>query len=272
MKKRIIWTILNLTLISASYLLLRGFPGIMNLVIVLSIIMILIPFVVSYTFELKKQKEKEEKFLEFIRDIVENVRSGTPISKAIFNLKSRNYGALNEHVVKLANQIYMGLPLTKAFETFANETKSPVISRSINLISEANRSGGEINTILDSVVSSVNQTETIRKERSSAIFNLMVQGYIIFFVFIIIILVLEFFLMPVIDGLGPISDLNVELGSDQDIDFSTTNLLLLVIQSLFAGLVIGKLSEGKITAGIKHSFILISLALVLYSIAKLIFG
>jgi hypothetical protein len=35
------------------------------------------------------------------------------------------------------------------------------------------------------------------------------------------------------------------------------------VQSLFAGLVIGKLSEGTIKSGIKHSFILVTIAILL---------
>jgi archaeal flagellar protein FlaJ len=273
MKKIIIIPlIIGIVVATLSILLLKDFTAIRNLILVVTLIAIIIPLVVYHTTNIKKQKEKEEKFLEFIRDIVENVKSGTPISRAIINLKGRDYGELKIHVEKLANQVSMGIPLTRAFETFADETKSPVISRSINLISEANRSGGEINTILDSVTSSVNQTENIKKERRSAIFNLIVQGYIIFCVFILIILVLEFFLMPLVESLGPISDLNVEISPRENVKSSQANFFLLLVQSFFSGLVIGKISEGKISAGIKHSFILVSLALLLFAIASLIFG
>ncbi len=264
--------VIGIAVIVASIFFLKDLEAIRNLVIVFSLVLMVVPLVVFYTKQIKEQKEKEQKFLEFVRDIVENVRSGTPVSRAIINVKGRDYGALKSHIVKLANQISLGIPLTKAFETFAEESKSPVIARSINLISEANRSGGEINTILGSVASSVNQTETIKKERRSAIFNLVVQGYIIFFVFILIILVLEFFLMPLVQNLGPIKDLNVEVNAKPDLDMSQANFFLLIVQSFFSGLVIGKISEGKISAGIKHSFILVSLALVLSSAARLFFG
>lgn len=268
----IIAGILCLIVIASSFLLLGGNIAVRNLVIIFTVLTMIIPFVIYYAKKIQEQKEKEQKFLEFVRDVVENVRAGTPISRAIINIKNRDYGALKPHIDKLANQISLGIPLTKSFETFAEETKSPVIARSVNLISEASRSGGEINTILSSVASSVNQTELIQKERRAAIFNLVIQGYIIFFVFILIILVLEFFLMPLVKGLGPVKDLNVDITTNQEIDFSQANFFLLIVQSFFSGLVIGKLSEGKIGAGIKHSFILVSLALVLSGIARVIFG
>ena len=124
--------------------------------------------------------------------LVENVRSGTPISKSILNVRKKDFGALNPHVNKLANQIALGIPIQTAFETFGRDLNSQTISRAITIISESEKAGGQIETILDSVVKSVSQIEKLRKERRSAIYNLVVQGYIIFFIFIIIILIMEF--------------------------------------------------------------------------------
>ena len=45
-------------------------------------------------------------------------------------------------------------------------------------------------------------------------------------------------------------------------------LMLAVIQGLFAGLVIGKLSEGFVMAGLKHSFALVLIALFAMSLAQ----
>ncbi len=264
--------VIGAIVIVLSLIFLKDLSAIRNLVIVISLIFMIVPTVVSFNKDIKMQKEKEQKFLEFVRDIVENVRAGTPISNAIINIRNRDYGALKNHVIKLANQVYMGIPLTIAFETFARESKSPVISRSISLIAEANRSGGEMNTILSSVASSVNQTETIQKERRAAISNLIVQGYIIFLVFILIVLVLQFFLMPLIDGIGPMKDLNIEVSAKENIDFSKSLFFLLITQSFFSGLVIGKISEGKLSAGVKHSFILVSLSLILSTLGEVIFG
>jgi flagellar protein FlaJ len=243
-----------------------------NLIIVVTAIAAFVPYLIEYTTRLNRQKEKEQRFLDFVRDIVENVKSGTPINRAIINLKNRDYGVLSRHVGKLASQISIGIPLTIAFETFAKEIDSPVISRSVSLIAEANRSGGEIDTILNSVANSVNQTENLKKERKSAVSNLVVQGYIIFFVFILIVLILEFFLMPLVKDIGPVKDLGMGIMTNTQIDFSQSIFFLLIVQSIFSGLVIGKISEGKLSSGVKHAFILTSLALVISSAGKVIFG
>ena len=57
-----------------------------------------------------------------------------------------------------------------------------------------------------------------------------------------------------------------------DINFSTPLFFMLLVQSLFAGIVIGKVSEGTIFAGVKHSFILTSITLLVVTGTRAILG
>jgi archaeal flagellar protein FlaJ len=242
--------------------------------LVIALIISVIPFVASLVSEQNRQHEKEAMFLAFSRDLVESVKSGTPISKAIINLRNRNYGALSSHIYKLANQISLGITLNEALRTFAKETDSKVISRAVSLISEAERAGGKIETILESVSLSVNQIDKLKKERKSAISNLVVQGYIIFIVFIVIMIVLEFKILPLVSGLSGAEGMmggktTKPIDPDQ---FSFPLLVTILVQSFFAGLVVGKISEGTIKSGIKHSFILLAITLLLTMGAKAFFN
>jgi archaeal flagellar protein FlaJ len=242
---------------------------------VLSYVIAVLPFMIAFLVDRGLQHQKEEKFLEFTRDLVEGVKSGTPINKSIINLQKRDYGSLSPHIQKLANQIHFGINLNKAFDTFAKETKSRVITRAMLLISEAQRAGGQIETIISSVAHSVNQIEDLKKERLSSVYNLVVQGYIIFFVFIIIMLVLEYAILPLaiefsqsqVEGLT--STKSAILTKEQ---FSTPLFVMLIVQSLFAGLVIGKVSEGTILGGIKHSFFLVTITLLVVTGTRALLG
>jgi flagellar protein FlaJ len=229
-----------------------------------------LPFFLNLIIEGNREKNMEQMFLEFARDLVEGVKSGTPINKSIINLRAKDYGSLNKHVDKLANQISIGIPVKDALESFSTDIGSPIITRAISLIREAERSGGRIETILDSVTFSLGQIEKLKKERSAAIYSLTVQGYIVFIIFIVIMLVLQFKILPItstlnIDassGLGDIGGGFFKSGgtSFSTADFSRSFLFLLITQGFFAGLIIGKISEGKVKAGLKHSFILVILS------------
>lgn len=235
------------------------------------------PFVLAIISETNIAAEKEEMFLEFSRNIVESVKTGTPISKSIVNVRNKPYGVLSENIKKLANQISMGVPLSLALQTFSKDVKNKTISRALILIGQAEKSGGEIGGILESVTEAVSSSDKLKKERKAAISSLVVQGYIIFIVFIIIILVLQFQILPLIVGIVP-SPGSLGIGGigggapiEQE-ELSNAFLYLLLIQGLFSGLTIGKLSEGTIKPGIKHSFILMLLAFLVSTSANVFFG
>lgn len=271
-KTKIISIVVGLVLALLDIIFLNSKTNLMYFILILILLGTVLPYVIGVALESNKQKEKESRFLEFVRDLVENVKSGTPINKAIGNLRNRNYGALSPHIQKLANQLDLGLPLTTGLINFASDTKSRVISRSVSLISEAERSGGEIETILTSVANSVNQIEQLKKEQRSAVYSLVVQGYIIFMVFIIIVLVLQYYLLPMTGGVGGIGDLNMDIKVNSEDDMGQSLFYLLLVQSFFAGIVIGKISEGNFKDGMKHSFILISITLIISLGTKAIFG
>jgi|SRR3989344_594726 len=250
------------------------------------ILVILFPFVVNSITQTRVEREKDEMFLEFSRSLVETVESGTPISKGIINMKNKSFGSLSPHIQKLANQIELGIPVKDALEVFAYDTKSRTIMRAITLIREAEKTGGNISTILESVAASVSEIEKLRAERRAAISAIVVEGYIIFFVFIIIIIVMQLQIIPMAAEIANLGSQGSDLpgspgvgfgqgGKGEAIDptkFSAAFLSLLVAQGLFAGLIIGKLSEGNIKAGIKHSFILVGMAILISIGASVILG
>ncbi|MFA5061329.1 MAG: type II secretion system F family protein [Candidatus Pacearchaeota archaeon] len=274
MKKKKFFGIIPALFVVAGSITLFGIKNPLTyFLIIIALILAILPFVIDLILSQNKQREKEEMFLAFSRDLVETVKSGTPVSKGIINLRNRNYGALSPHVSKLANQISLGRTLTEALQTFSRETGSKVIARAVSLISEAERSGGRIETIIESVALSVNQIDNLKKERKAAVSNLITQGYIIFIVFIIIMLVLEFKILPLVSDLSSGgTGLGVEVQKMDPEEFSMPLLVTILVQSFFSGLVIGKISEGNLKAGIKHSFILLALTLLVTTGAKVLFN
>jgi len=56
-----------------------------------------------------------------------------------------------------------------------------------------------------------------------------------------------------------------------DVNFNKYFLYLILVQGVFAGPVIGKISEGNAIAGIKHSIVLISVSVPIYVIVSILF-
>lgn len=246
----------------------------------IGVIILALPFIMGIVMRSNEEESVNERFLEFSRNLAESVAMGTPISKSIINVKNKDYGALSPYVQKLSNQIELGIPLNKAMQSFARDVDNPVVSRAVALISEAERAGGQIDYILESVAKSISDVEKLKKERKSAIYNLVVQGYIIFFIFIGIMLIMKFKILPITSeigsiggtGLGDISDIGIGGAGFSVKELSQPFLYLLVAQGFFAGLTIGKLAEGNIRAGIKHSFILMIVSFLISTGADVFVG
>jgi flagellar protein FlaJ len=243
------------------------------------LMIVAIPFVVTTIQQTKEESEKEQLFLEFTRNLVESVRTGTPISKSIINMRKKPFGVLSKHIEKLGNQISLGIPLKDALEIFAKDVNNETVTRTITLIAQAERSGGTIGEILEAVAKAVNTADKLKKERQATISTLVTQGYIIFFVFLIIVMVMQFYIIPMITGMagtitlsgGGLSTEGSSTGTEA-LDASQAFLYLMIIQGVFSGLTIGKLSDGRLRAGLKHSFALVALAFFISTIASILFG
>lgn len=231
------------------------------------------PFVYHLIVDTKIEAEKEQMFLEFMRNLAESVKTGTPISKSIINVRKKPYGMLGVHVKKLANQIMVGIPFNVALGTFSKDVGNKSISRALKLIGQAERAGGDIGHILESVSNAVNTSDKLKKERKSAISTLVIQGYIVFVIFIAIVLVMQFKIFPMIAGITGFDASGADVGGAIDPnEIGESFIYLMLVQGFFSGLTIGKLSEGNFKKGVKHSFALMILAFMVSTIANVIFG
>jgi archaeal flagellar protein FlaJ len=251
--------------------------------IALGIAIILFPFWLDFIKEGSRQREIEEKFLEFVRSITSNVKAGTPIPKATIESSESNYGALNPYIKKLRHQLEWGIPFREALIRFSKNTRNKVITRSVTIIIEAEQSGGNIQDVLEGVTSSVVQIKKIRDERRANSFSQIIQGYLVFFIFIAIMIVLQIFLLPQLadvsgDVFSGVTYTGGVTSGDLDsetlpvsINFENIFIFLILIQGLFAGLMVGKFSEGSIKYGVRHSFILMLVGYLAFTLSLGIF-
>ncbi len=262
-KSHLIGAIFSVIIVIVDFVLFFG-DRIFLFLVGIGFVILVLPFLIGLMVESTKEKEKSERFLEFTRNLAESVKTGTPIGKSIVNMSSKDFGTLSPHIRKLANQIELGIPISKAFKNFASDVNNVVVSRAIGLIQEAENAGGDIDSILNSTAESMYQIEKLRHERKAAVSSLVVQGYVIFLIFVAIMLIMQFKILPLTAGIGGASI--EDIGSTTALPTIPVDklarpfLYLLLVQGFFAGLTIGKISEGTIKSGLKHSIILVLIA------------
>jgi len=240
--------------------------------LVVAVSIILIQIVADIYKENKRQKEIEIQFLEFIRNLTESVKSGISIPRSIIHVSKKDFTVLNPFIQKLSNQIESGITTRRALQIFAADTGNLVIKRSVSIIVEAEQSGGDISDILTAVVDSVINVKKIKEERKSSAYSQIVQGYIVFYIFIAIMLTMQLWLFPKLVGLsstlqGGLSG-NVLGGAAGSFNLDNVFFSMIMIQGFFAGIMIGKFSEGTIKRGLIHSLILMTTGALIITLVK----
>lgn len=211
------------------------------------------------------RKKMEEKFPEFLRDVVEGTRAGMSLPQAIRNTETGSYGPLDDKIEKMNAQLDWGIPFEKVLRNFGQETGSAVVRRSVDTIIQAYSSGGNIQDVLESVGENIRTIKELKEKRESQLYGEMITGYVVFFIFIGILVALTEFLLPNLasaqQSLGGGGSFSVLGGGGSNLQenialYNEWFRRLVYIQAFFSGLIIGKLSEGELKAGFKHMAIL----------------
>ena len=199
----------------------------------------------------KERKEIEERFPDFLRDITENIRTGMTVTQAIKSTKDNQYGMLTPYVRKMIVKIDWAVPFDRILLDFSKNS-TPLIQKTISTILETYKGGGDISQVLTAAGQTIKEINRIRKERFSAIYNQMLTGYAVFFMFVGVLIVLKTYLVPSLFSFG------ATVSGIEDINnfYNATFQWLILIEGFFSGLVVGKMAHGNIVAGLKHSLIL----------------
>ena len=259
-----------LIIVAFTFLFLRETPALFATLLLVAAVVLFAPLGIIKYAEVTKVKQHEEAFPQFISDMVKSVRSGMTLPQAIRNLAENEYGALTPQVRKLNAQLEWGIPFSTSFLNFTKETKSRLIQRIGSTIIESHQFGGNIIEVFESISETALEIENLREERKLFLNSQMISGYIIFFVFLVVLIGLQKFLVPALSGMQPIGEESVDVqqtASQLNEEYKSIFRNLIILQGLFAGLVTGKMAEGAMAAGLKHSGIMVLLGVFIFTVA-----
>jgi len=221
-----------------------------------------------------KVKSYERNLFVFLDDLKDLLQGGMNIVTAIEITTEHDYGSLNEPLKRLAAQIKIGVPFEVALTEVFGKIDSPMFLQVTQIIAETTKVGGNIIKVFSSVSTYVRTVNDMVDERRSKTFSTVFSSYFMFFVFIAIILIIQIIFLPMLNSNSMSMTGSTTVSKSEslsDINFNKYFLYLIIIQGLFAGPVIGKISEGNAIAGIKHTVILISVSVPIYVVVSLLF-
>src|SRR6267143_524734 len=193
-------------------------------------ILCLIPPTIVYLFESKKRDSIDNNIPHLIRDIADAGRSGMTLTRAIEISAERDYGPLTKEIKKLMAKVSFRVPLEKALQFFADRTGTMLSRRTAMLVSEANKSGGDIQESMESIAKHVQEIQYLERKRRATLRPFIGVMFISF----------------------PLPKITAVF------------LYMAMIEALFAGLVGGKMATGYLKDGLKHAILLMLICFVTF--------
>ncbi len=271
-------------------------------IIIVGLLVIAIPYFIYQFFEFKKIKAYEDQFPNFLRDLSGSLFAGLSMIQAIQSLANSNYGELTKEIKKINNQISWNIPMEDVLASFSDRMKrSEVISMSLMVMSQAQKSGGDMQNILGSLADNIEKIKDVESEKRTLLGQQVTMMYAIFFIFIGISITLIMFLVPLLQSnaitqMGSIGGLgggdvnpcqicvdNPDPGcfscgiithvsntfsfggvNDPQSYYKSLFFLMIIIQGVCSGLVAGQIGSDSVVGGIKHSLIMVVSGFVVF--------
>jgi len=227
------------------------------------------PYAFYVTMESRRKQRYERDFADFLFELSELVRGGIDPARALFTLAEGTTGSITKYVKIAAKQMQVGLTFEQALQNLGNVIGSELAKRYSDLVIQSSYSGGAVANLIQKASIDMGTFLALDKQKRSGLSQYTVVLYVGQVVLIVLcaILVVEF--VPQLSELGEIgaAGLSGLLGSADIGSINMERLLffLVVINGFLGGLVIGKISEGKIKYGLKHSLILILIGLIAWN-------
>jgi flagellar protein FlaJ len=180
-----------------------------------------------------------------------------------------NLGLLSYEIRRIKRDMDWGANFTEALIRFEERVSTPSIARTVTLITKASEMSGQISEVLSIASSDAKMSEVLKKERLSEMFIYTAIVYLSFFVFLFVVAVLTTQFLPVLVTITGKTMANAgmlsSIGSVPILTFSRLLYHACLMQALFSGLIAGQMGESSVSAGVKHSCVLLIIALVTFN-------
>lgn len=209
----------------------------------------------------KWRKAIDEHLPDLFRSIVQAQETGMTLPQAIEEASKRDYGPLTEELKKMAVQISWGMSFEESLLSLGKRVNTVLVQRTVPMIIEASRAGGRIEKVFDPMGKFIQTTLLLDKERRTQTRPYIAIIYVAFFVFLFTLVLLFRSLFLSMQGSSILGAEVMPQSTTERMFFHMT-----YIQAFFGGLVAGKMGDGAIRAGLRHSLVLMLCGFIILKI------
>ncbi len=232
------------------------------------VIALAFPAIVEYN-NYRWSKQIDRNIPRLLRDIAEAVRSGITLPRALEEASQREYGPISQELERTISMFILGASWEESLTSFAKRLRRPNALRLSTILIEAHQTGGKIIEVLDTSVNLFSSLNEYKEEQYSNMKPYMMTIYMATIIFLIIAYVILH------QFLTPLHDSSIEVAAQEsgllqgvlDINYYTSILFWAsMVESIFGGLIAGKIADRTLSSGLRHSTILIVLTLTFFNI------
>jgi len=254
-EKKIAWIvsgILAVIIVITACMTLRDSPLFDEYLLLTLVVGFFPPAVLDY-IDYRWRRSIDQHLPDLFRSIVQAQQTGMPLPQALEEASKRSYGPLTGELKRMVAQMSWGMSFEKAFQALSERVNTVLMRRTAPLVIEACRSGGQVEKVFAPMGRFVQSTLMSEKKLQAQIRPYVAIVYVAFFVFLFTIIILfKTFFSQIAEFTITTFGL-VTPGAMRRIFFHMS-----ILQAFFGGLVAGKMSEGTVSAGLKHSVVLLT--------------
>jgi len=214
----------------------------------ISLIALSLPMFVSESHFSENEKGVLDGVTNFLRDLVENRKTGLSPEKSIQSLADRDYGKFSKFLKLMSAEISWGIPLKQIFDDFRTRVKNWICLVNLYLLIDTIEVGGGTEESLEILAEFAEETRELEIERRSQLAPLFLVPYMGAGILTITTLML----------LQLFTNMSI-IGGTMIATKELTKMLVtpLILHSFILGIVTGKIVSGRVSAGFKHAIVLI---------------
>jgi flagellar protein FlaJ len=255
-------------LVFPAYLPKELFTFLQPILNVIGSLIAVVPPVLVFYNRYTKNKEVEKQFTIFIADFTGAIESGMTLPMSLKYCAGKDYGVLTPQIKTINSQVEWGVPFRETLKLFSENVQSLPVKRALTTIIETYKVGGMISDTLKAVGQSLMEINKIKAERSVSVQSQILTSYIIYFIFIFILVILQSFFIPALTPKSDIPGMSSMSGAVPEMFPPDMFVNFIIVQGFFAGLATGKMAEGSLVAGMKHSIVLIVIGYSIFSLTS----
>ncbi|MDI9634018.1 MAG: type II secretion system F family protein [Methanolinea sp.] len=238
--------------------------------VMIALLIVLVPYSFFYEMWRRNIEGMEALIPDFLERMAGINQVGLTIAQAISIMVNTNLGLLSYEIKRIKRDIDWGASFTDALIRFEDRVRTPLIARTVSLITKASQMSGSIGDVLAIAASDAKMSDLLKRERLSDMFIYTAIIYMAFVVFVFVVGVISHSFLPILGNVGggtipqgtPLSG----LGSPSVKPILRLMYHAVVLQAVLSGLIAGQMGEGSLKAGVKHSCIMLVIALVIFNL------